>query len=42
MSEKKPDPKPTETEVKNTPEREQNVDRDGRERMPNEHTDTKQ
>jgi hypothetical protein len=34
-------PKPTEEEVKNTPEHEKNVDRDGREQQPNAHTDQK-
>jgi hypothetical protein len=41
MSDPKQDPKPTQTDVQNTPPEEQNVDRDGRERMPNEQTDNK-
>lgn len=41
MDEQKQDPKPTETDVQNTPEHEQNVDRDGGERMPNQQTNEK-
>jgi hypothetical protein len=36
-----PDPKPTETDVNQTPEEEKNLDRDGRERQPNQHTNDK-
>lgn len=34
-------PKPTEEDVKRTPAENQSVDRDGRERQPNEQTDEK-
>lgn len=37
----KPAQKPTEKDVKNTKEEDKNVDRDGRERQPNQHTDKK-
>ncbi len=35
------DPKPTEKDVENTKEEDKNVDRDGGERQPNQHTDQK-
>ncbi len=41
MSQETNDSKPTETDVKNTPPEEKNVDRDGRERMPNQQTGSK-
>jgi hypothetical protein len=34
-------PKPAEGDVKNTKEEEKNLDRDGRERQPNQQTDRK-
>lgn len=37
----KPSDKPTENDVRNTDEDEKNLDRDGRERQPNQHTDHK-
>jgi hypothetical protein len=42
MPDPKSDPKPTETDVENTPEQDQNLDRDGRERQPNQQSDKKQ
>lgn len=41
MADPKPAPKPTEEDVRNTKEEDKNLDRDGRERQPNEHTDRK-
>jgi hypothetical protein len=40
-TEPKPRQKPTERDVKNTKEEEKNVDRDGHERQPNQHTTQK-
>ncbi len=37
----KPAEKPTEGDVRKTEQEEQNVDRDGRERQPNQHSDRK-
>jgi len=37
----KPDPKTTQPEPPGTKEEERNVDRDGRERQPTEHTEKK-
>lgn len=34
-------PKPTEEDVKRTPEQDKNLDRDGGERYPSQHTDRK-
>lgn len=41
MADKQPSPKPTEDDVVHTGEEEKNVDRDGRERQPNQQTDQK-
>jgi len=41
MTEPKKEQKPTEKDVEQTPEEAKNLDRDGRERQPNEHTDEK-
>jgi hypothetical protein len=41
MADSKPVPKPTDEEVRNTKEEDKNLDRDGRERQPNEQTDKK-
>jgi hypothetical protein len=41
MADPKQDPKPTETDVQNKPEEEKNLDADGRERQPPDHTDRK-
>ncbi len=38
-SQPKPNPKPTEEDINNPEQQEQNVDRDGRERYPNEQAD---
>ena len=41
MADPKPNPKPTEDDVVHTKEEDKNLDRDGRERQPNEQTDEK-
>lgn len=41
MNDPKKEPAPTETDVKNTPEDQQNLDRDGGERQPNQQSDSK-
>ena len=40
-TEPKPSDKPADNDVRNTKEEEKNVDRDGGERQPNQHTDRK-
>jgi len=41
METPKTNPKPTEEDVLNKPEEEKSVDRDGRERQPTEHSESK-
>ena len=41
-AEPKPNPKPTEQDINNPTQQEQNVDRDGRERYPNEQAEEQQ
>jgi hypothetical protein len=41
MADPKEEPKPTETDVRNKPEHEKNIDRDGGERQPTDVSDKK-